>query len=160
MTCQPDPYVWTLHEWGREGWVRSYSIYIENLKLVGSMQRGSNSGQKVKFNHYNKKYSCRGQRSGQVIFNLCRKSKVGWECAERLKLSPKSQIQSLLENNSWVRSWSSMCSLLRLCPTCSPLGSTDICHPLHACGLKRVCGTLFCLILGVFEPDFDVLGTT
>ena len=29
------------------------------------------------------------------------------------------------------------------------------CHSLHACGLKRGRGTLFGLILGVFEPDFD-----
>ena len=29
------------------------------------------------------------------------------------------------------------------------------CHPLHACGLKRGRGTLFGLISGVFEPDFD-----
>ena len=32
----------------------SNSITIENLKLVGSVQRVSNSGQKVKFNHYKK----------------------------------------------------------------------------------------------------------
>ena len=30
----------------------SNSIYIENLKLVGSVQRGTNPDQKVKFNHY------------------------------------------------------------------------------------------------------------
>ena len=40
----------------------------------------------------------RGQRSGQVEFNLYRKSKVGGECAERLKPRPKCQIQSLWEN--------------------------------------------------------------
>ena len=37
---------------GVKGRVRSYSIYIENLKLVGSVQRSSNPDQKVKFNHY------------------------------------------------------------------------------------------------------------
>ena len=30
-------------------------------------------------------------------------------------------------------------------------------HPLHACGLKWGCGTLFGLIFGVLELDFDVL---
>ena len=39
---------------GVKGRVRSYSIYIENLKLVGSVQRGSNPDQNVKFNHYRK----------------------------------------------------------------------------------------------------------
>ena len=52
------------------------------FKLVCSVQRVSNSGQKVKFNHYRKTDSCSGQRSGQVIFNLYRKSKVGVDCAE------------------------------------------------------------------------------
>ena len=37
---------------GVKGRVRSYSIYIENLKLVGSVQRGSNPDQNVKFNQY------------------------------------------------------------------------------------------------------------
>ena len=37
---------------GVKGQVRSYSIYIENLKLAGSEQRGSNPDQNVKFNHY------------------------------------------------------------------------------------------------------------
>ena len=36
----------------------------------------------VKFNHYKKTDSCRGQRSGQVIFNLYRKSKVGGKCTD------------------------------------------------------------------------------
>ena len=39
---------------GVKGRVRSYSIYIENLKLVGSVQRVSNLDQNVKFNHYKK----------------------------------------------------------------------------------------------------------
>ena len=39
---------------GVKGRVRSNSIYIENLKLVGSVQRGSNPDQKVKFNHCKK----------------------------------------------------------------------------------------------------------
>ena len=39
---------------GVKGRVRSYSIYIENLKLVGSVQRGLNPDQNVKFNHYKK----------------------------------------------------------------------------------------------------------
>ena len=39
---------------GVKGRVRSYSIYIENLKLVGSVQRSSNPDQNVKFNHYKK----------------------------------------------------------------------------------------------------------
>ena len=39
---------------GVKGRVRSYSIYIENLKLVGSVQRGSNPDQNVKFNQYKK----------------------------------------------------------------------------------------------------------
>ena len=39
---------------GVKGRVRSNSINIENLKLVGSVQRLSNSSQKVKFNHYKK----------------------------------------------------------------------------------------------------------
>ena len=73
---------------GVKGRVRSNSIYIENLKLVGSVQRGSNQNQNVKFNQYRKTDSCRGQRSGQVIFNLYRKSKVAGECAERLKPKP------------------------------------------------------------------------
>ena len=59
------------------------------------MQRVSNPDQKVKFNHYKETGSCRGERSGQVIFILYRKSKVGGECAESLKPRPKSKIQSL-----------------------------------------------------------------
>ena len=39
---------------GVKGRVRSNSIYIENLKLVGSVQRVSNPDQNVKFNHYKK----------------------------------------------------------------------------------------------------------
>ena len=39
---------------GVKGRVRTNSIYIENLKLVGSVQRLSNWGQKDKFNHYKK----------------------------------------------------------------------------------------------------------
>ena len=41
-----------------KGRVRSNSIYIENLKLVGSVQRVSNPHQKVKFNHYKETGSC------------------------------------------------------------------------------------------------------
>ena len=37
---------------GVKGRVRSNSITIENLKLVGSVQRASNPDQNVKFNHY------------------------------------------------------------------------------------------------------------
>ena len=80
---------------GVKGRARSNSIYIENLKLVGSVQRGSNPDQNVKFNQYRKTDCCRGQRSGQVKFNLYKKSKVGGECAERLKPRPKCQIQSI-----------------------------------------------------------------
>ena len=36
---------------GFKGRVRLNSVNIENLKLVGSVQRLSNSGQKVIFNH-------------------------------------------------------------------------------------------------------------
>ena len=43
---------------GVKGRVRSNSIYIENLKLVGSVQRVSNPDQKVKFNHYKETGSC------------------------------------------------------------------------------------------------------
>ena len=39
---------------GVKGRVRSHSIYIKNLKLVGSVQRVSNPDQNVKFNHYKK----------------------------------------------------------------------------------------------------------
>ena len=39
---------------GVKGRVRSYSIYIENLNLVRSVQRVSNPDQKDKFNHYKK----------------------------------------------------------------------------------------------------------
>ena len=42
---------------GVKGRVRSISIYIENLKLVGSVQIVSNKNQNLKFNQYKKKYS-------------------------------------------------------------------------------------------------------
>ena len=77
LSCQTDPYVCTpmsltivsayvfsinvkfnhykkTGSSGVKGRVRSNSIYIENLKLVGSVQRVSNPGQKVKFNQYKK----------------------------------------------------------------------------------------------------------
>ena len=44
---------------GVKGRVRSYSIYIQNLKLVGSVQRVSNPDQNVKF-HHNKKADSSG----------------------------------------------------------------------------------------------------
>ena len=69
----------------------SNSITIENIKLVGSVQRVSNSGQKVKFNHCKKTGSSgvKGQvRSNSItIENL---KLVG--SVKSLKLRPKCQI--------------------------------------------------------------------
>ena len=117
---------------GVKGRVRSvvqipYSIYIENLKLVCSVQRVSNSGQKVKFNHYREIDSCSGQRSGQVIFNLYRKSKVGVQCAEcqtqAKKLNSNTIRKGILAGSKVGSGRSRACALyyLRAQPvTCSP----------------------------------------
>ena len=80
---------------GVKGRVRSNSIYIENLKLVAVCREDQTQTKMSNSINIGKQILCRGQRSDQVRFNLYRKSKVGGECAERLKPRTKCQIQSI-----------------------------------------------------------------
>ena len=79
---------------GVKGRVRSYSIYIENLKLLGSVQRGSNPDQNVKFNQY-KNAGSSGVKGRVRSYSIYIENLKLVGSVQRLKPRPKCQIQSL-----------------------------------------------------------------